>query len=71
MRLIFRADGAQVRLAEDQRPVDYLAAQRADEAFNAKLRTKPPGNPIVGTGQMQMRLSDYLEELSRLMATHS
>jgi hypothetical protein len=28
MRLIFREGGAQVRLAEDQRPVGYLAAQR-------------------------------------------
>jgi hypothetical protein len=33
MRLIFREDGAQVRLAEDQRPVEDLAAQRAYEAL--------------------------------------
>jgi hypothetical protein len=35
---------------------------------NAKLRTDP-GNPVVNTGQM--RPTDYLKELSRLVATHS
>ncbi len=36
---------------------------------NAKLRTDP-GSPVVGTGQ-QWRASDYLNELSRLVVTHS
>ncbi len=36
---------------------------------NAKLRTDP-GSPVVGTGQ-QLRASDYLNELSRLVVTHS
>ena len=31
--LIFREDGSQVRFAEDQRPVEDFAAQRADEAL--------------------------------------
>ncbi len=35
---------------------------------NAKLRTDP-GNPVVSAGQM--RLTDYLKELSRLVVTHS
>jgi hypothetical protein len=35
---------------------------------NAKLRTDP-GNPVVNTGQM--RPTDYLKELSRLVVTHS
>ena len=29
------------------------------------------GTRVVGAGQMQMRPSDYLRELSRLMVTHS
>src|SRR6266568_2310990 len=33
VRLIFHKDGVQMRLAEDQRPAGYLAAQGADEAF--------------------------------------
>ena len=33
VRLIFREDGAQVPLAEDQRPVEDFAAQGADKAF--------------------------------------
>jgi len=35
---------------------------------NAKLRTDP-GTPVVSTGQL--RASDYLKELSRLVVTHS
>ena len=31
--LIFREDGSQVRFAEDQRPIEDFAAQRADEAL--------------------------------------
>jgi hypothetical protein len=33
VRLIFRENSVQVRLTEDQRPVEDFAAQRADEAL--------------------------------------
>jgi hypothetical protein len=41
MRLIPRENRAQVRLAEDQRPVEYLAAQRADEARRSRSSAAP------------------------------
>ena len=42
MRLIFRENGAQVRLIEDQRPVEDFAAQRADETLADRVHPRCP-----------------------------
>jgi hypothetical protein len=59
--LIFGLDGTQMCLAQDQDPVEYLAAQGADEAFADSVYVgSPDGGP-----------QDPVSELSKVVSNEA
>ena len=52
--LIFGQDGAQVRIAEDQHPVQDLAAQRASQALAATSVSPRPTKLVRAADQLRV-----------------
>jgi len=74
VRLIFHENGTQVRLTEDQRPVEYFAAQRADEALADRVHPVGLDYSIAaaraGVSWRFCRLASSVRDLPRRLPAH-